>query len=56
MIAITGASGQLGRLVIDALLQRLPASEIILGDWSPHEADRDALQYVVGSLGSAVVL
>lgn len=29
MIAITGASGQLGRLVIDALLQRLPASEII---------------------------
>jgi NAD(P)H dehydrogenase (quinone) len=29
MIAITGASGQLGRLAIDALLQRLPASEII---------------------------
>jgi NAD(P)H dehydrogenase (quinone) len=29
MIAITGASGQLGRLVIDALLQRLPASDII---------------------------
>lgn len=29
MIAVTGASGQLGRLVIDALLQRLPASEIV---------------------------
>lgn len=29
MIAVTGASGQLGCLVIDALLQRLPASEIV---------------------------
>lgn len=28
MIAVTGASGQLGRLVIEALLQRLPASRI----------------------------
>ncbi|PKO89771.1 MAG: NAD(P)-dependent oxidoreductase [Betaproteobacteria bacterium HGW-Betaproteobacteria-12] len=29
MIVITGASGQLGRLVIDALLQQLPAGEIV---------------------------
>ncbi|MDR3670108.1 MAG: SDR family oxidoreductase [Holophaga sp.] len=29
MIAITGASGQLGRLVIQALLERVPASELI---------------------------
>ena len=29
MIAITGATGQLGRLVIDALLQRVPASEVL---------------------------
>lgn len=29
MIAITGANGQLGRLVIEALLQRLPATELV---------------------------
>lgn len=29
MIAITGASGQLGRLVIDQLLQQLPASQVV---------------------------
>lgn len=29
MIAITGATGQLGRLVLDALLQRVPANELI---------------------------
>lgn len=29
MIAITGANGQLGQLVIDALLRRVPASEIV---------------------------
>ncbi|MBS0896878.1 MULTISPECIES: SDR family oxidoreductase [Pantoea] len=29
MIAITGATGQLGRLVINALLKKVPASEII---------------------------
>jgi NAD(P)H dehydrogenase (quinone) len=29
MIAITGASGQLGRLVIQALLERVPAAELV---------------------------
>lgn len=29
MIAVTGATGQLGRLVIDALLQRVPASQLV---------------------------
>lgn len=29
MIAITGATGQLGRLVIDQLLQKIPASQLI---------------------------
>lgn len=29
MIAITGANGQLGQLVIDALLRRVPATEIV---------------------------
>ncbi|MDP5239823.1 SDR family oxidoreductase [Uliginosibacterium sp. 31-16] len=29
MIVITGASGQLGRLVIEALLKKIPASEIV---------------------------
>lgn len=29
MIAITGATGQLGRLVVEALLQRVPASELL---------------------------
>jgi len=38
MIAVTGATGQLGRLVIDALLQKLPASEIIAVVRSPAKA------------------
>ena len=29
MIVVTGASGQLGRLVIEALLQRVSAAEIV---------------------------
>jgi len=29
MIVVTGASGQLGRLVIEALLKKLPAGEIV---------------------------
>ena len=38
MIAITGATGQLGRLVIDALLKKVPASEIIAAVRSPEKA------------------
>lgn len=38
MIVITGATGQLGRLVIDALLKNLPASEIIAAVRSPEKA------------------
>lgn len=29
MIAVTGATGQLGRFVIDALLKKVPAGEIV---------------------------
>lgn len=36
MIVITGASGQLGRLVIEALLKKLPASEIIAAVRKPE--------------------
>jgi NAD(P)H dehydrogenase (quinone) len=38
MIVVTGASGQLGRLVIDRLLQTLPASEIVAAVRSPDNA------------------
>ncbi|CNL36954.1 NmrA family protein [Yersinia aldovae ATCC 35236] len=38
MIAVTGATGQLGRLVIDALLKKVPASEIIAAVRSPEKA------------------
>ncbi|QUG73710.1 NAD(P)H-binding protein (plasmid) [Erwinia sp. E602] len=38
MIAITGATGQLGRLVIDALLKKIPAAEIIALVRSPEKA------------------
>lgn len=38
MIVVTGASGQLGRLVIDRLLQTIPASEIIAAVRSPEKA------------------
>ena len=37
MIVITGASGQLGRLVLEALLQQVPASEIIAAVRSPEK-------------------
>ncbi len=37
MIVITGASGQLGRLVIEALLHKLPASEIVAAVRSPEK-------------------
>lgn len=38
MIAITGASGQLGRLVIEALLKKLPATEIVAAVRNPDRA------------------
>lgn len=37
MIVITGASGQLGRLVIEALLKKLPPSEIVAAVRSPEK-------------------
>ncbi|MEZ3500679.1 SDR family oxidoreductase [Pantoea sp. KPR_PJ] len=38
MIAVTGATGQLGRLVIDALLKKVPAEKIIAAVRSPEKA------------------
>ncbi|MFJ3522233.1 SDR family oxidoreductase [Pseudomonas sp. NPDC090203] len=38
MIVITGASGQLGRLVIEKLLQKIPASQIVAAVRSPEKA------------------
>lgn len=38
MIAVTGATGQLGRLVIDALLKRTPAQELVAVVRSPEKA------------------
>lgn len=38
MIVITGASGQLGRLVIEQLLKRVPASNIVAAVRSPEKA------------------
>jgi len=37
MIAITGASGQLGRLVIEGLLQKLPAGDIVAAVRNPDK-------------------
>lgn len=37
MIVITGASGQLGRLVIEALLKKLPAGEIVAAVRNPEK-------------------
>lgn len=37
MIVITGASGQLGRLVIEALLQQVPAGEIVAAVRTPEK-------------------
>jgi NAD(P)H dehydrogenase (quinone) len=39
MIVVTGATGQLGRLVIQALLKTQPASEIVAAVRSPEKAD-----------------
>ena len=38
MIVITGANGQLGRLVIQSLLKKLPAAEIVAAVRSPEKA------------------
>lgn len=38
MIVITGASGQLGRLVIDQLLEKVPAAQIVAAVRSPEKA------------------
>ena len=38
MIAITGATGQLGRLVIDELLKKVPAHEVIAAVRTPERA------------------
>lgn len=37
MIVVTGASGQLGRLVIEALLQKVPAGEIVAAVRNPEK-------------------
>lgn len=37
MIIVTGASGQLGRLVIDALLKKVPANQIVAAVRSPEK-------------------
>ncbi|GAA4499786.1 SDR family oxidoreductase [Pseudaeromonas paramecii] len=37
MIVVTGASGQLGRLVVEFLLQRLPAEQIVAAVRSPQK-------------------
>ncbi|EAY67070.1 conserved hypothetical protein [Burkholderia cenocepacia PC184] len=48
MYAITGASGQLGRLVIDALLETVPASRIVAAVRNPAKArDLEARGVVV---------
>lgn len=38
MIAVTGATGQLGRIVIDALLKKVPAAEIVAAVRTPAKA------------------
>lgn len=48
MIAVTGATGQLGRIVIDALLKKVPAGEIIAAVRTPAKAaDLAALGVIV---------
>ena len=38
MIAVTGATGHLGRLVIDQLLQKVPASQVAVAVRNPDKA------------------
>ena len=37
MIVVTGTSGQLGRLVVEALLKKLPAGEIVAAVRNPEK-------------------
>ncbi|MEN4833218.1 SDR family oxidoreductase [Pantoea vagans] len=48
MIAVTGATGQLGRIVIDTLLKKVPAAEIVAAVRTPAKAaDLAALGVIV---------
>lgn len=47
MIAVTGATGQLGRLVIEALLNTVPANQIVAAVRSPAKASDLAARGVV---------
>lgn len=48
MIAVTGATGQLGRFVIDALMKKVPAGEIVAAVRTPAKAaDLAALGVIV---------
>jgi len=47
MFAVTGATGQLGRLVIDALLKKAPAGEIVAAVRTPAKAADFAARGVV---------
>ena len=40
MIAITGANGHLGQLVVERLLERIPANQIIAAVRAPENASR----------------
>jgi len=46
MIVVTGASGQLGRLVIEALLQKLPAAEVVAAVRTPEKVGDLAIRGV----------
>ena len=46
MIVITGASGQLGRLVIQSLLTKVPASRIVAAVRNPEKISDLAAQGV----------
>jgi NAD(P)H dehydrogenase (quinone) len=48
MIAVTGANGQLGQLVIEGLVERMPADQIIAAVRSPEKSSR------IGRLGVQV--
>ena len=54
MIAVTGATGQLGRLVIANLLRRVPASQIIAAVRTPSKAADLAALGVRGSLRCSI--
>lgn len=47
MIAVTGATGQLGRLVVEALLKTVPANQIVAAVRSPEKAQDLAKQSLV---------